>query len=830
MLVKEIITKEYFMKKLVFLIFVTAMPLLAAAQGMSDQQVMQFIAAEAKAGTSQGQIVTKLIQRGVKIDQIRRLRNQYDSQISSAGKSRAADGAVKMATDRMAGNSDQSAPQELSTAKVGTTGEVYADAAEEVQDVEHDVQATQNVAPDAVGKRVWGRDIFRQANPSFQPNANMPIPDTYVLGVGDQVVVDIYGASQSTLVHTISPEGTITVSGYGPIRLSGLSVAAAQAKLRATIGSRYQSSNLRVTVGNTRTIQVNIMGEVRAPGTYHLSSFANVFYALYRAGGTSTLGTLRSIKVFRNGRLVTVVDLYDYILNGRLAGNIMLQDNDVIQVEPYHALVGITGNVKRPMFYEMRKDESVATLLKYAGGFTGDAHKKSVRLVRQAGERYQVYNVNEFDMADFKVEDGDAVTVDGMINRYENMVEVKGAVFRPGQFQLGTNINSVKTLVEAAEGLTEDAFTTHAVLHRLKADRSLEVVPIDLQGIMAGSVADVPLKNEDVLFIMTQEDLRQERTLTITGEVMSPGTYEFADNTTIEDLIVMAGGLTDQASLAKVDVSRRIIDKRATAKNKEIAKTFTFELKDGLVIDGNRGFVLEPYDIVHVRRSPAFHTPRNIRVTGEVNYEGNFTLENKNMRLTDALNMAGGITDAAYLRGARLLRTMNEEERVRYQASLEAIRNVLTDRGDSIAWNNLQNSTTYSIGIELDKAVAEPGGDYDLILREGDQIFVPEYNGTVKISGDVMFPNTVSYIAKRSYKKYVEQAGGFGNRAKKSKTFIVYQNGTIGLASKGAKPEPGCEIIVPSKKRSNPVNLGALLSAGTSLASLATMVVALTKL
>ena len=818
------------MKKLVFLIFIAAMPMLVGAQGMSDQQVMTFIAAEAKAGTSQSQIVTKLMQRGVKIDQIRRLRNQYDKQIGSAGKSGAADGAVRMAADRMAGNSDQSSSQELSTAKLGTTSEVYADAAEEMQDVEHDVQATQNTAPDAEGKRVFGRDIFRQANPSFQPNANMPIPDTYVLGPGDQVVVDIYGASQSTLVHTISPEGTITVSGYGPIRLSGLTVAAAQAKLRSTIGSRYQSSNLRATVGNTRTIQVNIMGEVRAPGSYHLSSFANVFYALYRAGGTSSLGTLRSIKVYRNGRLVTVVDLYDYILNGRLAGNIILQDNDVIQVEPYHALVGITGNVKRPMFYEMREDESVATLLKYAGGFTGDAHKKSVRLVRQSGERYQVFNVNEFDMADFKIEDGDAVTVDGMINRYENMVEVKGAVFRPGQYQLGTNITSVRNLIEAAEGLTEDAFTSHAVLHRLKADRSLEVVPIDLQGIMAGSVADVPLRNEDVLFIMTQEDLRQERTLTITGEVMSPGVYEFADNVTIEDLIVMAGGLTDQASLAKVDVSRRIIDKRATAKNKEIAKTFTFELKDGLVIDGNRGFVLEPYDIVHVRRSPAFSTPRNITVTGEVNYEGNFTLENKNMRLTDALNMAGGITDAAYLRGARLVRTMNDEERVRYQASLNAIRNVLSERGDSIAWNNLQNSTTYSIGIELDKAVANPGGDYDLILREGDQIFVPEYNGTVKISGDVMFPNTVSYIAGRGYKKYVEQAGGFGNRAKKGKTFIVYQNGTIGLASKGAKPEPGCEIIVPSKKRSNPVNLGALLSAGTSLASLATMVVALTKL
>ena len=805
-------------------------PLANFAQGMSDQQVMSFIAAEAKAGTSQGQIVTKLIQKGVKIDQIRRLRNQYDQQISSAGKSAAADGAVKMAADRMTGNSDQSSPQELSTARIGTTGEVYADAAEEVQDVEHDVQATQNVAPDADGKRVFGRDIFRQANPSFQPNTNMPIPDTYVLGPGDQVVVDIYGASQSTLVHTISPEGTITISGYGPIHLSGLTVAAAQAKLRSTIGSRYQSSNLRATVGNTRTIQVNIMGEVRAPGTYHLSSFANVFYALYRAGGTSTLGTLRSIKVFRNGRLVTVVDLYDYILNGRLAGNIMLQDNDVILVEPYHALVGITGNVKRPMFYEIREDESVATLLKYAGGFTGDAHKKSVRLVRQTGERYQVYNVNEFDMAGFKVEDGDAVTVDGMLNRYENMVEVKGAVFRPGQFQLGTTINSVKTLIQAAEGVTEDAFTSHAVLHRLKEDRSLEVLPIDVKGILDGTVADVPLKNEDVLFIMTQEDLRQERTLTITGEVMSPGTYEYADNVTIEDLIVMAGGLTDQASLAKVDVSRRIFDKRSTSKTREIAKTFTFELKDGLVIDGARSFVLEPYDIVHVRRSPAYHTARNITVTGEVNYEGNFTLENKNMRLSDALKMAGGITEDAYLKGARLTRVMSDEERVRMQATLDAVKNILAAGRDSLAWNNMELGNTYTVGIDLEQAANNPGGDYDMILREGDQLYVPEYNATVKISGDVFFPNTVSYVGKKNYKFYVEQAGGFGHRAKKSKTFIVYQNGTVGLVSKGAKPEPGCEIIVPSKKRKNPVNFGALLSAGTSLASLATMVVALTKL
>ena len=813
-------------KYALFLLMLLAVTLTASAQ-MSDQQVMSLIASEAKAGTSQAQIVTKLIQRGVKIEQIRRLRNQYDKQISSRGLSSAADGAVKMATDRMAGNSDQASGQELTTAKVGTTGEVYNDAASEVQTAEHDVQATQGTAPDANGKKVFGRDIFAQSNPNFQPNANMPIPDNYVLGPGDQVVVDIYGASQGTIVHTISPEGTITVSGYGPIYLSGLTVAGAQSKLRSTLGSRYQSSNLKMTVGNTRTIQVNIMGEVRAPGTYHLSAFANVFYALYRAGGTSSLGTLRNIKVYRNGRLVTVVDLYDYILNGRLAGNIRLQDNDVIQVEPYQALVGITGNIKRPMFYEMRKDESVATLLKYAGGFTGDAHKKSVRLVRQTGERYSVFNVDEFEMANFKVEDGDAVTVDGMINRFENMVEVKGAVFRPGQFQLGAGITSVRSLIEAADGLTEDAFTSHAVLHRLKADRSLEILPVDVQGIMDGTVADIPLQNEDVLFIMTQEDLRQERTLTITGAVMSPGTYEYADNVTISDLIVMAGGLRDQASLMRVEVSRVLRDKYATKKTNQYAEKFHFDLKNGLLIDQDRQFVLEPYDHVTIYNSPVFNQARLVTVNGEVNWEGTVAMEQRETHLSDVIEMAGGFTEQAYLKGATLMRRMSEEERVRMRATMEAVREILIEKGDSVSYSKLDLDNSYPVYIDLEQAVKKPGCEADILMREGDRLFVPEYNPTVRVSGDVMFPNTLFYESGKDYKYYVNEAGGFGHRAKKSKTFIVYQNGRASLVKKGAKPEPGCEIVVVSKKRKQPWRIGEVVGALSGLTSLSSMIMAI---
>jgi len=793
---------------------------------MSDQQVMDFVAREAKAGTSHSQIVTRLVQRGVKIDQIRRIRNQYDSQIKSRGLQGAADGAVSMAAERMKANSDGTTSQEVTTGRRGTTGQAYADAAEEHAAAERDVQSTQNVAGETAGKRVFGRDIFNTRRLSFEPNMNMPTPQNYVLGPGDQLVIDIYGDSQKTLVHTISPEGTITVSGVGPVQVSGLSVAAAQQKIRQKVGSHYSGSNVRLTLGQMRTIMVNIMGEVSQPGTYHLSAFATVFHALYMAGGINSLGTLRNIKVYRGGRLVTVVDIYEYILKGRLAGSINLQDNDVIQVGPYESLVGITGNVKRPMFYEMRKNESVGTLLEYAGGFTGDAFKKSVRLVRQTGERYTVHNVEEFDFNTFKLDDGDAVSVDGILNRYENMVEIKGAVFRPGQFNLSGNVTTVRGLVEAAEGLTEDSYPDHAIIHRLKADRSLEIVPVDVKGIMMGSVADVPLQNEDVLFIPTQEEMRKERSFTITGEVMNPGTFEYADNTTIEDLIIQAGGLRDGASLARVDVSRRINNPYSTVKTREIAETFTFDLKDGLVIGSERNFFLQPYDVVHVRRSPGYVMPRNITVTGEVNYEGSFTIEKKNLRLTDAIQMAGGVTPDAYIKGARLVRQMNDEERSRRQAVLDALRSSL-NRKDSVAWDKMEMGNSYVIGIELDKALANPGGEYDIVLRENDRIDVPEYNGTVKISGDVQFPNTVTFAGDKGYKWYVDKAGGFTETARKSKAFVVYQNGMMARCKAGTKIEPGCEIVVPSKRPKQPWRVSEILAGISSLTGLASIVTAI---
>ena len=815
------------MRKFLFSMVLSIMSLTMMAQGMTDTQIAQFIQREARAGVSQSQIVTKLVQRGVTVDQIRRVRNQQQKQVTENGVTASAPKAESGAEKRMRTNNDGTVRQELNTAKAGTTTEINANASDDVADVESDVQATSDTN-EGVGKKVFGRDIFNQRALSFEPNMNIATPQNYVLGPGDQVIVDVYGASQRTLQLTISPEGDITVPGYGPIQVSGLTVASANAKIRSTLGSRYSSSNVKLTVGNTRTIMINVMGEVRTPGTYHLSAFSTVFHALYMAGGINDLGTLRNIKVYRNGNLISIVDIYEYILNGRLAGNVRLQEGDVIQVGPYDCLVGVTGKVKRPMFYEMRKNESVATLLKYAGGFTGDAYKKSIRLTRQAGERYSVFTVDEFEMNSFQVDDGDAVVVDGMLNRYDNMVEIKGAVFRPGQYQLGNEINSVRSLIAHAEGVTEDAFTARGVMHRMKADRTLEVIPVDIQGILAGTVPDIPLKNEDVLFIPTQADLQQQRTLTIHGEVMSPGTYQFADNTTLEDLILQAGGLTDAASLAKVDVSRRIVDPMSTTSSRTLAKTFTFSLRDGFVVDGTPGFILEPYDEVYVRRSPGYMTQRNITVSGEVLFAGSQTLVSKNMRLTEAIKAAGGVTEEAYVKGARIERRLNDDERARRSFLLKQLSSQ-AEGSDSVKIEQLDLGDTYTVGIHLEKALENPGSEYDVVLREGDRIIVPEYNGTVKISGNVMYPNTVVYSPGKNYKYYINQAGGYGNRAKKSKTWVIYQNGTMAQVGHGAKIEPGCEIVVPTKPKADPALTSKWISIAQSVFSMAAMVTILIK-
>ena len=798
------------MKKIfVFLLLSICSTNISLGQGLSDSEVLKMALSEKKTGASESEIASRLLQKGATMGQIQRIRSQYAKQITKSGMDSNVDNAIGSVRDRMRVNNEVS-DNDITTHE----GSVAPQYIPEIR------QST--------GKRVFGRDIFNNKSLTFEPQMNIATPQNYVLGPGDQLIIDVYGASQESVTLTVSPDGDITVPDFGPIHVSGLTVAAAQSRIRSKVGSYYESSNIKASLGQTRTILVNVMGEVRTPGTYTLSAFATVFHALYMAGGVSDIGTLRNVKVFRQGKLISTVDIYEFILNGRLAGNVRLADNDVVQVGTYDCIVDITGRVKRPMAYEMRKNESLSTLLKYSGGFTGDAYKKTLRVLRKSGRMKSVHNVEEFELAEFKVDDGDSIVVDSIIDRFEDMVEVKGAVFRPGMYRLGEKINSVRSLIEAADGVTEEAMTSRAVMRRMKANRTQEVISIDLEDILKGSVADVSLENEDVLFIPTLAEHQNLRTLTIDGQVIFPGTYEYASDMTIEDLILQAGGLTDAASTVKVDVSRRIHDPEALNADMELSKTFSFSLKKDFSTDEDRKFTLEPYDIVQVRKSPAYQDPIRVYVEGEVAFEGRYTMEQKNQRLSDVIKAAGGVIPGSYVRGARLVRRMSDDERARMQAVIQLARQSATGK-DSINLEQLALQDNYSVGIHLDEALANPGSTQDIELMDGDRLIVPRFNHTVRISGSVNAPNTVAFEEGERYKYYIRQAGGFAERSKKSHAYIVYQNGTIAVAKKG-KVEPGCEIVVPTKAPRDASSLQQWLSIATTAASLGTMAASIANL
>ena len=810
----------------------------SAQSSMTDDQVLQYVMQEYQKGTSQSQIVTKLMQKGVDETQIRRVRAKYERQQQGGGlgteqllgTGQKTTGADRMRTGTSVGR--QGYDSKYQVREIQADGRVAYDSSNPEFGLISD--GISGLFPDSLGfippqKRVFGRDIFNNNSLTFESNINIATPADYVLGAGDVVNIDIYGASQKSLECTVTPDGTIIIDGYGPISVGGLTVAEANSRLRSTLGERYSSSQMTLTVGQTKTITVNVMGEVQAPGTYTLSAFATVFHALYMAGGISDIGTLRSIKVYRDNKLITTVDIYDYILNGKLSGNIRLASGDVIVVGPYDCIVDVAGRVKRPMLYEMRSTESVATAIQYAGGFSGDAYTKTVRLTRKAGSQYSVYSIDEFDLASFSLLDADSITVDSTLARFSNMVEIRGAVFRPGIYELGGSITTVRSLIEKADGLTEDAFRNRAVMHRLREDRTLEILALDIGGIMEGTSADIPLRNEDVIYIHGERELLEAQTITIYGEVLYPGIYKYAAGETVEDFIIQAGGLTESATVMKVDVSRRIADRYATSTSDTIAQTFTMTIKDGFVIDGQQGFVLKPYDEVYVRTSPIYSKQQNVKIEGEILYGGTYTLARKSQRLSEIVEQAGGLTPMAYAKGARLERTITPDERLRMETVLKMIK-AQSGEKDTLDVNKLDLGSTYYVGIDMQKALENPGSSYDIVLREGDKITIPQYSGTVKISGDVMYPTTIAYRDGKKLDYYIDQAGGWGNRAKKKRTYIINMNGTVAKAKGSTKIEPGSEIVVPSKPAASRMTTAEVVALASGTASIATMIATIANL
>ena len=798
------------------------------AQQMTDDQIVQYVKSANQAGKSQQQIASELMRRGVTRQQLEKLYAKYQN-----GETTGQSEKTSAETSRMRSlSTDKNKAMSVSGKAMSVSGEEIA-----MEDSTRLAQPSVEQKEDPT-QQIFGHNIFTNENLTFEPNVNVATPVDYRLGPGDEVIIDVWGASETTIRETISPEGSIHVSNLGPVYLSGKTVKEANAYLKEEFAKIYSgvsgnmpNTQVKLTLGQIRSIQVNVMGEVAVPGTYTLSAFASVFHALYRAGGVNEIGSLRSIRVVRGGSVVADLDVYDFIMKGKLKDDIRLEDGDVILVQPYQSLVQISGKVKRPMFYEMKEGETAALLIDFAGGFTGDAYKKAVRVIRKSGRELQVYNVDEQEFAAFPMDDGDQVSVDSVLQRFENRVEIRGAVYRAGLYQLDGGMNTVKQLIQKSEGVRGDAFLNRAILDREREDLEHEIIQVDVKGILNGTVADIPLQKNDVLYIPSIHDLKEEATLTIHGEVANPGTYLYSDNMTVEDLVLQAGGLLESASTTKVEVARRVKNPKSSQFSQVVGESFAFDLKDGFLTgEGSENFHLQPFDEVYIRKSPAYHKQQNVVVGGEVLFSGSYALSKKNERLSNLIEKAGGVTPDAYVRGARLIRQMTEDEKNRREATLRMARS--GSGKDSISVDMLDLSDFYSVGINLEKALARPGGDDDLVLREGDMLYVPEYVSTVKINGAVMYPNTVTYKEGEDLKYYINQAGGFANNAKKKKAFVVYMNGTVSrLKTRNSKAiEPGCEIIVPSKDKRNRMSPAEMLSIGTSTASLATMIATLVNL
>lgn len=835
------------MKKILTALFVLVFAVLSAnAQSMSDGQIMEFILAEQAKGSNQQDIAKKLMAKGVSLERLMQLKEKYQAQSSQPGAMELIDYSSlkksRLRTDKNS-TSKSNASNGLLKSKKGN----YSDLSQEENLLMYedglsflDFDSLDMMVQEDEGMPVFGRKMFKNEFLTFEPAMNIPIPADYVLGAGDNVFIDVWGSSHEEIEGEISPEGDIVVEGVGPLHLGGKTVAEARSYLKGVLGKVYADSEISLSVGELRSIQIQIVGEVATPGTYTLNALSTLFNALYAAGGVGEYGSLREIRLFRNNKLLSTVDVYDFIFNGNQSGNLRLQDNDVISVGAYEAIVNVAGKVKRPMLYEMKENETLAQLLRYAGNFAGDAYKENVRVVRKNGREYSLHTVAKDEMEQFAMIDGDSVFIDSVIPRFSNMVEINGAVFFPGQYQFGEKVNSVHELIEVAGGVREDAFLNRAILHHRNNDNTIEAKSVNVKGILDGSVADIQLRNNDVLYIPSESEMKGDLTVKIGGEVRFPGVYKYADNTSIEDFIVQAGGLTRAASTVKVDVFRQPYNPKALGESENMVETFSFELKDGLVVDGEPDFVLMPFDEVHIRRSPVYANRKNVFVEGAVNFEGEYALLKQEYRLSDLVEAAGGLSLSAYPEGAYLHRKMTEEEVAQrdvllnssmielYEEMLRPDRTAKQALLDSLYRAKLNFGEYYPVAVNLKEAVENPGSKNDLRLREGDKLIIPQYTTTVKVSGEVSRPVSINWQEGKKLGYYIDSAGGYSSAARKKGIYVIYMNGKVEKVSRSSRKAimPGCEIVVPRKTKRY-MTTGEIITIGTSVVSMTTMIATL---
>lgn len=795
-----------FLSFIVCLFVVSSVSTIADAQvKMTDKQVLEYVKQGTKSGKDQKTLMQELALRGVDRAQAARVKKLYEQEL--AGK------AIE--------------DNDTSGSRLHTVNGKITDG--ENAENEDDLDPKESDGEEKV--QIFGRNVFANKQLNFAPSSTLATPKNYILGPGDEVIVDVYGANQSTIRSEISPEGYINVDVLGPVYLSGKTIDAANAYLKNKLSAIYSGlnedageTNIQLSLGQIRTIQVSVVGDVKNPGTYNLSSLSTAFHAMFQAGGVVDPGTIRSIKVVRNGKIASTVDVYDLLVSGSRKNDIRLMEGDVIIVEPYKSIVKASGTVKRPMLFEMKDGETVADLLKYAGGFDKGAYVDNVSVIRQNGNDSIVSVIESSQFASYKLQNGDEVVARQVEARFKNKIQIAGAVNVPGVFELNADVNSVRKLIAKAGGLQPEAFLERAIVHRMREDRSLEKLAVDLGGIMNGSKADVALQNNDSLYINSYFELNDYGTLTVNGEVASPGVFPFAENTTVQDLILQAGGLLRSASVARVDVARMVLDKESLIAQGDIATYYTFSLKDGFSLDGADHFVLEPYDVVTVRRSPSFVENRTVSIFGEVNFPGQYNLNKREERVVDLIKKAGELTDFAYVKGARLIRRFTEEELEQRKRAQEA----LSATGDTTNVNDPE--TTYLVSFDFEDAIKNPEGDNNLVLQAGDVLDIPVYSNTVRIDGAVQMPTSIAYRKGLNKSYLINAAGGYQKLAYKKRSFIIYMNGRVAKLGRFTKIEPGCQIYVPKKDKTPAENLQKIMSISSSMASLAMMGVSIANL
>lgn len=837
------VTFIYFKMRRIFLLIIAVVCMgigSAAAQAVSDSQAIQYAMECQSKGYSMTQTVKYLQSKGVTIEQMQRLKAQYESgQLSGVS----ANGA---STENFAGSASRGTTSNAATAAtpasatmgmegnmmmangmmMGTSFPGFNNQLDSRRPLLLTKQDSLN--------RIYGHDLFGgQDMLSFTPNLQIATPQNYVIGAGDNLGISVYGATETDISQTVTPDGTVYVRGIGPITVQGLTIEQARVKLKKELsrifgGLSDGSTSLNITLNDIRSIQVNVMGEVYMPGTFTLPSLATAFHALYAAGGVSDTGTVRCIRVVRNNEIIGEVDLYKFLTTGDKSGDIALQDGDVVLVTPYVNLVSIDEGVKRPMRYEMLQNETLDKAIAYAGGFTNDAFRTAVNVMRQNDMGLQVFNVPESEFGSFELADGDKIVIGQRYQRAANKVEIKGAVYNAGTYAIDEQVTSVLKLIEVAGGLREDAFLDRALLQREMADWTLEMESIDLNKLLAGEVADIPLRTNDILYIASKADLHEKYTVSISGPVQAAGEYDYAEGMTIKDLIVRAGGLLESASLVKVDVSRRIKLPHSTEYSPARSQLFTITLGEGLKTENGQDFVLEPFDQVYIRKSPAYNVQNTITLKGEVLFAGSYALEGSDVRVSELLKQAGGVTPAGFIEGASLERLMTPEE----QKKMDEIISILSrqaSKRDSIDSKLFSQAKYYSVGFDLKAALDKPGSAADIILQPGDIITVPEYNGTVQVLGAVLYPNAVAYEQGKKLSQYVKSAGGYSQLARKSKVFVLYMNGTAAVG-RNAKVMPGSKIVVPMKSRRNAMSFADVLGIASSTASMASIVASMATL